>query len=157
MHLEFKSVNLEQHFDFCVEARKDAYLCSFETYDGFSGFLDGYRERVLERLARPEWFYIHVWVNGDIAGQLEFRSVSSEHYTGYVHLLYLKPEYRGIGLAQSLHDYFVNALLVAGCVRAVLSVSRKNLRAMKFYQRNGWEFVRANPKHAVTDFYQLTL
>ena len=59
MHLEFKSINLDQHFDICVDARKDAYICSFDTDDGFSDFLDGYRERVIERPSRPEWFYVH--------------------------------------------------------------------------------------------------
>ncbi|HHC6646045.1 TPA: N-acetyltransferase, partial [Vibrio parahaemolyticus] len=29
--------------------------------------------------------------------------------------------------------------------------------ALTFYKRNGWEFVRKNPKHEETDFYQFWL
>ncbi|EHH1183085.1 GNAT family N-acetyltransferase, partial [Vibrio vulnificus] len=45
----------------------------------------------------------------------------------------------------------------AGCNRAVLSVSRTNARALRFYKRNGWVYCRPNPKHDETDFYQLQL
>lgn len=110
-----------------------------------------------ERLKLPEWFYIHVWLDNQIAGQLEFRSLSPEPNTGYVHLIYLKPEYRGLGIAKQLQDYIKTNLLNAGCDYAQLSVSRTNARAMKFYLRNGWSFVKPNPKHAETDFYQLDL
>ncbi|MGF1788630.1 GNAT family N-acetyltransferase [Photobacterium swingsii] len=55
-----------------------------------------------------------IFVAGQFAGQLEFRSFYSEHETGYVHLIYLKPNFRGRGLALKLQDYIVNALLQAG-------------------------------------------
>ncbi|HAS6854123.1 TPA: GNAT family N-acetyltransferase, partial [Vibrio parahaemolyticus] len=64
---------------------------------------------------------------------------------------------RGLGLAPKLQDYIVNVLFRAGCKRAVLSVSRTNTRALTFYKRHNWEFVRKNPKHDETDFYQLCL
>ncbi|TON44632.1 GNAT family N-acetyltransferase, partial [Vibrio parahaemolyticus] len=104
-----------------------------------------------------EWFYIHIFVSGQFAGQLEFRSFSPEPETGYVHLIYLKSNFRGLGLAPKLQDYIANVLFRAGCKRAVLSVSRTNTRALTFYKRHGWEFVRKNPKHNETDFYQLWL
>ncbi|KIS86208.1 GNAT family N-acetyltransferase, partial [Vibrio parahaemolyticus] len=111
--------------------------CSFGYYDGFDDFISGYRERVLDRLATSGWFYIHIFVDGQFAGQLEFRSFSPEPETGYVHLIYLKPNFRGSGLAAKLQDYIVSALSTAGCLRAVLSVSRTNHRALTFYKRHG--------------------
>ena len=96
-------------------------------------------------------------MDGQFAGQLEFRSFSPEPETGYVHLIYLQPNFRGSGLAPKVQDYIVSTLSKAGCVRAVLSVSRTNHRALTFYKRHGWEFVRKNPKHDETDFYQLWL
>ncbi|MCS0342394.1 GNAT family N-acetyltransferase [Vibrio diabolicus] len=156
MEIAFRQINIDD-FELCVAARKDAYFCSFGHYDGFDDFISGYRERVLDRLATSGWFYIHIFVDGQFAGQLEFRSFSPEPETGYVHLIYLQPNFRGSGLAPKVQDYIVSTLSKAGCVRAVLSVSRTNHRALTFYKRHGWEFVRKNLKHDETDFYQLWL
>ncbi|HBC3955581.1 TPA: GNAT family N-acetyltransferase [Vibrio parahaemolyticus] len=156
MEIAFRQISIDD-LDLCVDARKDAYFCSFGHYDGFDDFISGYRERVIERLVTPEWFYIHIFVSGQFARQLEFLSFSPEPETGYVHLIYLKSNFRGLGLAPKLQDYIANVLFRAGCKRSELSVSRTNTRALTFYKRHGWEFVRKNPKHNETDFYQLWL
>ncbi|MCR9905926.1 GNAT family N-acetyltransferase [Vibrio campbellii] len=155
MEITFRQINMDDDFELCVASRKDAYFCSFGHYDGFEDFISGYREQILERLSTSGWFYIHIFVDGEFAGQLEFRSFSPEPDTGYVHLIYLKPNFRGLGLAPKVQEYIVRTLSQAGCLRAVLSVSRTNTRALTFYKRNGWEFARRNPKHDETDFYQL--
>lgn len=157
MDITFRQISIEDNFDLCMEARKDAYFCSFGHYDGFEDFIVGYRKRIIERLTEPNWFYIHIFVSGQFAGQLEFRSFSIEPNTGYVHLIYLKPNFRGLGLAVKLQEYIVSVLIQEGCKRALLSVSRTNTRALTFYKRYGWEFARKNPKHDETDFYQLEL
>ncbi|WBA18922.1 GNAT family N-acetyltransferase [Salinivibrio kushneri] len=157
MHLTFRPINLETDFAYCVAARRDAFVCSFGSDEGFEDFLTGYYERVSERMNQPEWFYRHIFVDGEWAGQLEFRSTSSEPETGYVHLIYLAPAFRGRGFAPLLQRYIKTTLTNAGCRRALLSVSRDNHRALAFYRQHGWEFVRANPKHAKTDFYQCWL
>tara|TARA_Y100001956_G_scaffold44900_1_gene43683 strand:+ start:4857 stop:5360 length:504 start_codon:yes stop_codon:yes gene_type:complete len=156
-NIEFRPIEIEQHFDACIAARRDAYFCSFNTYRGFDNFIDGYYERMSERQNQVEWFYVHVWIDNQIAGQLEFRSLYSEPNTGYVHLIYLKPAFRGLGIAKVLQDHIKTTLVNAGCEYALLSVSRTNTPAMHFYLRNGWEFEKANPKHAETDFYRLSL
>ncbi|SJL83791.1 Acetyltransferase (GNAT) family protein [Vibrio palustris] len=156
MKISFRQIDMDD-FELCVAARKDAYFCSFGHYDGFDDFINGYRQRVVERLTTLEWFYIHVFVDDQFAGQLEFRSFSPEPETGYVHLIYLKPNFRGLGIAPIIQDYIVSTLSKAGCLRAVLSVSRTNKPALTFYKRHGWQFVRKNPKHDETDFYQLWL
>ncbi|GGY54498.1 N-acetyltransferase [Bacterioplanes sanyensis] len=157
MDVEFRPINLAKNYDFCFAARKDAYYSSFETYAGFDDFVNGYRERIEARQAQTDWFYIHVWQNDKLIGQLEFRSFSTEPDTGYVHLFYLVPEVRGSCASRRLQAYVEAELIRAGCRRAVLSVSRTNVRALRFYQRHGWEYYRANPKHEQTDFYQLQL
>lgn len=157
MQVEFKEINLERDFEICVEARRDAYWCSFDSYDGFAEFICGYRERIRERLGQAEWHYLHVWVDGKIVGQLEFRGLSDEPDTGYVQLIYLFPEYRGTGLATELQTYIRHQLLDAGCKWAMLSVSRTNQRALNHYRRFGWQILRSNPKHEKTDFYRLSL
>ena len=153
--LLFKPVDVERDLNRCIKARRDAYFCSFGTYEGVEQLLDGYTERVIERSTQDEWYYVHVWMDGGFAGQLEFRCFSPEPepHTGYVHLIYLCPEYRGQGLAKYLQHYIKQTLLEAECSRAVLSVSRDNVRALRFYQRHGWQYLRPNLKHSSTDFY----
>ena len=155
MHPSFLTVNIQEDFDSCVEARRETHLSSFGTTDTFAAFLDGYRERMTKRISRPEWFYIHIWVGDEIAGQLEFRSVYNAEGTGYVHLMYLKSAYRGTGLAKLAHNYILETLRKAGCHRAILSVSRTNERAVQFYKRNGWVYLSPNPKRETTDFYEI--
>lgn len=157
MEIAFKAIDLERDFETCVAFRRDTHFCGFQSYEGFGNVLDGYRERMAERMEKTEWFYLHVWVDGQIAGQLEFRSTYQEPNTGYVHLIYLRGEFRGTGLADVLHDYICSKLRDVACRRAVLSVSRTNHRAVNFYQSHGWEFLAPNPKHATTDFYQRNL
>ena len=117
MDIAFKQINIDEDFDLCVDARRDAYFCSFGHYDGFDELIRGYRERVSDRLSLPEWFYTHIIVDGQIAGQLEFRSFSPEPETGYIHLIYLKQEFRGLGLASLLQDYIAKVLSEEGCKR----------------------------------------
>lgn len=157
MRLDFKTIDLERDYERCVQVRRDAYFCSFHTYDGFVEFISGYQERIRERLKQPEWFYLHVWAGETLVGQLEFRSFFDEPGTGYVQLVYLFPEYRGTGLAAELQAYIRHQLRIAGCKWVMLSVSRTNLRAINHYHRFGWQFLRPNPKHAETDFYRLRL
>ena len=49
MKISFRQINMDD-FELCVAARKDAYFCSFGHYDGFDDFINGYRQRVVERL-----------------------------------------------------------------------------------------------------------
>lgn len=35
MNLEFKKINLARDYEFCVAARRDAYVCSFHRDEGF--------------------------------------------------------------------------------------------------------------------------
>ncbi|WP_131914010.1 GNAT family N-acetyltransferase [Celerinatantimonas diazotrophica] len=161
MTLVFKPIHVEQDFAQCVAFRRDAYVCSFQSLTGFEHFLSGYRERIVARINHPCWFYRHIWLEGEIIGQLEFRTYCEiddvDEHTGYVNLIYLKAEYRGQGLAGKLQDYIANELIAAGCQRCLLSVSRTNQRALRHYQRFGWHYLKPNPKHAMTDFYQRVL
>lgn len=90
-------------------------------------------------------------------GQLEFCTVSAEPETGYIYLIYLTPQARGQGMADLLLQYIGRTLWQAGSRRVVLSVSRLNPRAMRFYRRSGWQYRGPNPKHAETDFYEYWL
>lgn len=151
---EFRAIDVERDFERCVAFRKDAWRCSFQTDTGFSDAIVGYRERILTRQGDERWFYRHIWLGEELIGQLEFRSFSEQAGTGYVHLFYLRPEYRGMGLAGTLQDYVARALISAGCHCADLSVSRTNVAAIQHYTKWDWQYRAPNPKHSSTDFYR---
>lgn len=155
--IEFKKIQLASDFKLCMEAREDAYFCSFQTCDGFKQFISGYKRFIYKSIHDEQWFYLHVWQNNQIVGQLEFCSHSHEPSTGYIQLIYLFPAYRGKGIAQKIHQFICSSLIAAGCKKAMLTVSRSNHRAISYYARHGWTYVKANPKFENTDFYQLTL
>lgn len=88
---------------------------------------------------------------------MEFRSFSKTPDTGYVQLIYLIPEYRGLGLGAKLQEFIRAQLIEAGCSKAKLSVSRANKTALSHYKRSGWTYLFPNPKGKNMDFYQLDL
>ncbi len=157
MNIEFKTIDIERDFEFCVQARKDAYVCSFHREEGFEAFILGYREKMAARMGLSEWRYIHIWNDDEIIGQLEFRSQTPEPEIGYVHLIYIVPTWRGTGLSDKIQHYIQSSLKHSGCHRAMLSVSRTNPRALRHYLRHGWSYQEPNPKHAETDFYCIDL
>ena len=157
MKIEYRPINIDCDFEACVKARKDTHFCGFGTFDGFNHFLDGYRARMTERITSDEWFYLHIWIDEILAGQLEFRCHFPEPECGYILLIYLKPEFRGLNIFPMLQEHIIKVLTHHGCKRIHLSVSRINTRALKNYQAHGWTFLCTNPKHNLTDFYQLTL
>jgi GNAT superfamily N-acetyltransferase len=59
--------------------------------------------------------------------------------TAYLWQLFLRPEHWGTGLADRLHQAFLDAARVRGYRRARLRTPRDQARSRRFYERNGWE------------------
>lgn len=53
--------------------------------------------------------------------------------------LYLHPDAFGTGAAQQLHDIALDRFRADDCTVAQLDVEVDNLRARRFYERNGWQ------------------
>ncbi len=160
MHsLDFKPLNIEADFALALQYRRDSYQISFATEQGFWEEVgqDGekYRSKMEARQLDTRWAYVHVWHQDQIIGQLEFHNYSDWPDCGYVNLFYLLPEWRGQGLFQALQNFIVGQLAKSGCTCAILSASRSNQRALHAYQKHGWEFFAANPKHPLMDYYRL--
>ncbi|PWR00735.1 GNAT family N-acetyltransferase [Leucothrix pacifica] len=135
MEIVFKQVNLKRHFNLCYEFRRDSHFCSFGTYEGYEESVIGYQEKIQQRLNNPSWHYLHIWHEQKIIGQLEFKSFSFLENTGYVHLIYVIPEFRGLGVADKAEMLIAEKLKNQGCVQSLLSVSRENERAVRHYRR----------------------
>ena len=120
----------------------------------FQGRL-GYEALLRKNTLKEGWYYFHIWHKSQLIGQLEFRSFSKTPDTGYVQLIYLIPEYRGLGLGTKLQEFIRIQLRDAGCSKAMLCVSRANETALRHYKRSGWEYLSPNPKDKNMDFYQI--
>jgi len=118
MDIHFKSINIDTDFSYCVDFRRDSYFCSFGTYEGFDDSVIGYEDRMRKRMSQSDWFYYHIWSADEIIGQLEFKSFSDYLDTAYVHLIYIVPKFRGLGIADLAHAFIVKTLISNGCKKA---------------------------------------
>ncbi|NHQ88057.1 GNAT family N-acetyltransferase [Iodobacter sp. HSC-16F04] len=140
--MQFKKIDPQRDFDLCLQFRKDAFFCSFQSLDGFTEFVgvDGadYRNKIIVRSNDPQWVYVQVYLADQVIGQIELKTYSHLEQTGYVHLFYLVPEFRGKGYFKRLNQFAITQLQAANCKAAVLAVGRDNQAAMAAYQKNGW-------------------
>mgnify|MGYP000044148036 FL=1 len=100
---------------------------------------------------------MHIWKGTKIIGQLEFRSIYGAQKTGYINSDYLAQAYSGRGFGERIHSYIVKFLQNTLCSTAVIPISRTNKRAVIFYKKHGRAYLKSNPKHKLTDFYQLKI
>ncbi|MBV1928139.1 MAG: GNAT family N-acetyltransferase [Gammaproteobacteria bacterium] len=154
MEIEFKKIDVERNFSTCFEFRKDSHFCSFGTIDDYEDTIGNYRERLTDRLNTRDWFYFHIWYDDQIIGQVEFKSYSFKPCYGYVHLIYVAPGYRGLGVADKAEEFIQSTLINLHCLGTILSVSRENKRAINHYSKWNWKYLKENPKHPLTDYYE---
>lgn len=141
--LEFLPMDLERHADVCVRFREDTTLCGFGSTERFHE-ADGlgavrYLEWLRQRQHDLPGSLIHVWLNGNIVGQIEMCRLLRQPPIGYVNLFYLVPQLRGQGLGDALEAYARRFLSDQGCRALRLSASPTNLPAWRFNLRNGWQ------------------
>ncbi len=139
--LEFHPINFELHCDLCIKFRADSFLCSFNTEkpfwekDGLGGerYISWLKNKISVRFSA-----FHVWKDKKIIGQLELGERRPNDDFGYINLYYLIPQERGLGHSQALDEFSMEYLRTLGYKKAKLTVSPTNLRAKKFYEKNGW-------------------
>src|SRR5262245_7636850 len=144
--LQFHPIDLGRHGALAVEFRRDSYICSFgddrifAEENGADG--RGYIEWLEARLQHFPEGHVHAWQDDVIVGQVEMIIGARG---GYVNLFYLRPESRGCGLGDALHDYVVALLARHRIGIAGLSVSPTNKRAVRYYERHGWRDAGPRP------------
>ncbi|MEM8807161.1 MAG: GNAT family N-acetyltransferase [Cyanobacteria bacterium P01_G01_bin.38] len=159
--IAFIPIDLEQFADLCVQFRRDAMQCSFENgadrFDQESGenheqYFIWLKERIQEF---PEGC-VHVVENDQIVGQIEMH-LKGQQTLAYVNLVYLIPEVRGTGLGDQLHRYVEQIFEQVGIVKAQLSVSPINERAMSFYRKHGWQDMGPRPGYPEVHLMEFTV
>ncbi|WP_049721429.1 GNAT family N-acetyltransferase [Gilvimarinus polysaccharolyticus] len=139
MDIEFKSIDLGEALALCVKFRRDTHKISY-------GNLATYNEEEVvnwfhRNKAENDQGFKHIFVNGKIAGQLEFRSpIKEDEVTfGYIYLIYLAGMFRNKGVGKLAQEYMFDQFKVDGCSEARLRYIPGNVVAEPFYLYTGWE------------------
>jgi ribosomal protein S18 acetylase RimI-like enzyme len=146
--VRFATIDLERHADLCVAFRRDSFVVSFGDDQRFleQNGKDGslYIDWLEQRVASYPAGHVHLWRGSEIVGQIEM--VVRPDGTGYVNLLYLAAPARGRGLGDVLHDYATRLFAREGITVAHLSVSPSNARALRYYEKHGWQDLGPSPR-----------
>lgn len=144
--LQFQPVNLEIHASTCLEFERDMERISSGQEKSAEDAQRGARflEKIAAKLADEPHSCLHVWRENTIVGQLHLGRFFEEP-VGYIHFLYLAPDYRGQGWAPLLDDYACQHFAKRGFRSARLSVDASNQRARQFYHRQNWREIGVRP------------
>ena len=141
--LKFNPVDLNRHAAICRKFERDMNRISCGETDDLTGASDDsqrgarFLQKIAEKLAADPLSCLHVWHGDAVVGQLHLGQFFDEP-VGYIHFLYLAPDYRGLNWAPRLDDYARQHFLTRGFRSARLSVDASNQRARHFYQRHNW-------------------
>lgn len=142
-NLRFETIDLQRHADVCVAFRRDSFVCSFGSDEGFDreNGPDGarYLAWLRSRIEDQPLGHVHVWREDSIVGQIEMRVLPGPPISGYVNLFYLLPEMRGRGASSALQRYAVQFFRQRHADVARLRVSPTNPRAFAYYRKHGWQ------------------
>ncbi|WP_285767304.1 GNAT family N-acetyltransferase [Peribacillus sp. SI8-4] len=146
----FRTIDIDKDKETIVAFRKDSYVVSFGSEDGF-GDEEAYLQRMRER--------VHQFPEGQVIMELDRRPIGQlelqirEHEgteIGYVNLFYLIPEYRSQGLGKELVGYAETFFRKFGVSEYQLRVSPDNQQAVRFYTKSGMVKLREeNERHLV--------
>lgn len=139
MDIAFKSINLDEALDLCAEFRRNTHEISYGNLGSYN------KDEVVDwfhrNKAENDKGFKHIFVNGEIAGQLEFRSpIREDEVTfGYIYLIYLSERFRNKGFGKLAQEYIFDQFKVDGCSEARLRYIPGNVVAEPFYLYTGWE------------------
>ena len=131
----------------CLEAAFEPYRNAY-TADGFKDtVLSG--DRVRHRLAEMAVF-VAVTDNDEIVGTIGYKRVDGEE--AHLRGMAVRPDHLGSGVAQALLDTVEAELRQQGCSRIGLDTTAPLVRAIRFYERNGYRATGV-----VRDFFGMNL
>ena len=153
--LNFKPIS-DKDISTSVQFRKDAFIASFPNSDVWKQFWDEkkYCTWLKAHTLKFPLGAIHLWLNQEIIGQLEFNYGQP---TSHINLFYLRPEFRGKNYSHEMHTYAINTLRQQGTQAATLRAAPTNERAICFYKKHGWQDLGADSEHKEVNRYRLDL
>lgn len=150
MKLLFRTIDTDKDKDIIVKFRKDSFVVSFGSEDGF-GDENTYLQRMKERVRKFPDGQVIIEKDQEPIGQMELQIREYEGTEiGYVNLFYLIPEYRSKGLGKELVRYAENFFRQFNVSEYHLRVSPDNQRAIRLYTSSGMmKISEENEKHPV--------
>ncbi|MEY9869164.1 ribosomal protein S18 acetylase RimI-like enzyme [Peribacillus sp. B2I2] len=137
MNLLFRTIDTDKDKDIIVKFRKDSFVVSFGSEDGF-GDENTYLQRMKERVRKFPDGQVILEKDQEPIGQMELQIREYEGTEiGYVNLFYLIPEYRSKGLGKELVRYAENFFRQFNVSEYHLRVSPNNQRAIRLYTNSG--------------------
>jgi GNAT superfamily N-acetyltransferase len=139
--MEFRTIDVEKDRDTIISFRKDSYVVSFGSEEGF-GDEDDYVKRISDRVRRFPDGLVLIEEEGRNIGQLELQIVLYEgRYIGYANLFYLIPSYRGKGYGRQLVAYAEDFFEKHSVKSYHLRVAPTNLPALHLYEKCGFRLL----------------
>lgn len=136
--MKFRTIDVEKDRATIIAFRKDSYVISFGSEEGF-GDEDEYVRRIAARALRFPDGLVLIEEDGQTIGQLELQIVLHEgSYIGYANLFYLIPSYRGKGYGRQLIAYAEGFFEKYAVKSYHLRVAPTNLRALHLYEKCGF-------------------
>ncbi|MFX3674765.1 MAG: GNAT family N-acetyltransferase [Paenisporosarcina sp.] len=137
----FRPIDVEKDKNIIIKFRKDTYVLSFGTEEGFDE--TAYMTRLRERVNKFPNGQV-LLVEGDRPiGQIGLFITELEgSEIGYVNLYYLISEFRGKGIGKELINYAENFFRESNISEYHLRVSSTNQSAIRLYTNSGMEKVR---------------
>ena len=150
MKLIFRTIDTDKDKDIIVKFRKDSFVVSFGSKDGF-GDENTYLQRMKEWIRKFPDGQVIIEKDQEPIGQMELQIREYEGTEiGYVNLFYLIPEYRSKGLGKELVRYAENFFRQFNVSEYHLRVSPDNQRAIRLYTNSGMVKIREeNEKYPV--------
>lgn len=159
--LVFQSIELSKSSGLCIRFREDSFVVSFgdatKFYEDDHKGAERYLDWLQNKLTKDPASAVHIWEGSAIIGQMELGVFKNDPDIGNVNLYYLIPEKRGLGYSRYLDEYAVHYLKGLGLKKSRLSVSPTNIRAIRFYEKQGWRDIGARPDHPEVHFMERSL
>ncbi|RVU81754.1 GNAT family N-acetyltransferase [Leucothrix sargassi] len=157
--IEFMPADLTQNMASCIAFRRDSFQINFGSDKHFDtemgeGGVD-YAARLIEFQQQYPYGVIHVYRDGEIIGQIDFRIEDLFTDKAFISMFYLVPTERGQGIGSLMHEYLINTLRERGCNGARILIQSSNERGVAFYRTHGWRYVKPDLNNAHIDTYQL--
>jgi ribosomal protein S18 acetylase RimI-like enzyme len=132
--------------DISVDTFREAYASMFEPSDLESYISSGLSEEVLKaEIQDPKISFWIAKTSDEIAGYIKFElkdpKVKIAVLSGKITRIYVKKKYYGSGLADLLMQKHYEIARENGMQGVWLTVWEKNLRAIRFYEKSGFEKV----------------
>ncbi|MFP5115989.1 GNAT family N-acetyltransferase [Bacillaceae bacterium C204] len=139
--MNFRTIDIEKDKDVIIKFRKDSYVVSFGSDEGFGDEI-AYINRIKERVDKFPDGQVIIEKDNLPIGQLELqiREFAGKEI-GYVNLFYLIQDYRGKGLGKDLIRYAEAFFRKSNVNEYHLRVSPDNQRAIRLYTKSGMEKV----------------